>query len=285
MEDFEVMLNGGLGNQLFGWAAAVGISRRTGLSFTINASNTRERGYQLFEYGINASFSKPRVNLTPRNRLTRKLKRILTRVLPIRRFNFVENGFRFDHRFFDNPKNKTLYGYFQSPKYFEHAKSEVIKVLCNFRSTRDSYSELFKILSTDTYITVHVRRGDYIGLEHYHGLVSASYLSAARKLVLDQNPGAKFVVFSDSIKLAKFDFPDADLYVGEEVDLTPPELLSLMSSTQGIIGSNSSLSWWAGYLLQGEAPLRVYPEPWFSNKELDTQDLVPSDWKRLPSGF
>jgi len=285
MKDFEVVLNGGLGNQLFGWATALGVSRRTGLSFELNASNTRERGYQLSDYGIAATFNAPRYS-NPFNRSLTQLSRRINRRLGIdSKFNFTESGFRFDPRFFQNPRGKTLYGYFQSPLYFEDSRDEITSILRNYQSLGDSYSELHDFLERDSYITVHIRRGDYIGLEKYHGLVGAKYFASARELVLQEDPNVKFVVFSDSIDLAKVDFPDADLYVGENVDLTPPQLLALMSSTGGIIGSNSSLSWWASYLLKGESPIRIFPEPWFSNKHLDTRDLVPPDWKRLPSGY
>jgi hypothetical protein len=285
MKDFEVVLNGGLGNQLFGWATALGISKKTGLSFELNASNTRPRGYQLLEYGIEASFAKPRYSNLPQTRLLRQLTKVAERFGVNSKFNYSENGFRFDSRFFDNPRRKTLYGYFQSPLYFEHVRSDIVKTLNNFQSSGGSYLDLLKILTSESFMSVHIRRGDYIGLENYHGLVSSNYFERARNLALVFNPKMKFVVFSDSISLAKADFPNADLYIGEDVDLTPPQLLSLMSATQGIIGSNSSLSWWAGYLLKGENPFRVYPEPWFSNKDLDTRDLVPPDWMRLPSGY
>ena len=285
MKDFQLVLNGGLGNQLFGWATALGISRKTGLSFELNASNTRERGYQLFHYGIEASFNSLKSSSVFNRSVNKLSKRINGHFGVNARFKYVENGFRFDARFFENPRGKSLRGYFQSPLYFDHARSEIVKTLRNYQSLREPYSELLETLERDLFVTVHIRRGDYIGLESYHGLVDAEYFTNARNLTLQENSRVKFVVFSDSIDMAREVFPHGNLYVGEETNLTPPELLALMSSTSGIIGSNSSLSWWASYLMKGKSPLRIFPEPWFSNKDLDTQDLVPSDWKRLPSGY
>jgi hypothetical protein len=285
MADFKLVLNGGLGNQLFGWAAALGISQNTGMSFELNASSNLTRGFQLSEYGIAASFvplDNDNFLSMARNRVSRRIRRSMGKRA---KFRYEEQGFEFDSRFFENPKGRILRGYFQSPRYFEHVKGEVLSTLRNFKSSDSLYLELLHELKSNHFITVHIRRGDYIGLEHFHGIVDSNYFRRARDLALEENPNYRFVVFSDSIELAKADFSFGDLYIGEDMPLTPPQLLSLMSSTSGIIGSNSSLSWWSSYLLGYDNPFRVLPEPWFSTKDLDTQDLVPPEWRRLPSGY
>jgi hypothetical protein len=131
---------------------------------------------------------------------------------------------------------------------------------------------------------VHVRRGDYIGKEHYHGLVSREYLAAARERLLDINPNLNFVVFSDSVDIAKKDFPFAEKYISEEDLSKPSENLLLMARMGGLIASNSSLSWWAAFLNQ-RTEMNFFPDPWFSNPDLDTQDLLPPTWKKISSGI
>lgn len=285
MNHFEVILNGGLGNQLFGWAAARGISSRTGAGFTLNASQIGERGYQLGSFGIEASFEKP-ISANPYSkRIDKRVFRKLGFFSSSRSFNFVEQGFRYDDRFLDNPRGNSLYGYFQSWKYFEGIERDIIESLALVNPVSSEYSNYLKLLNDLNFITVHIRRGDYLAKSNYHGLVDSEYFFNAKILAEKLNPGSKFVVFSDSIELAHEAFPFGDLYIGSNEPMTPAENLMLMTATNGIIGSNSSFSWWAAYLNRSVKNLRIFPEPWFANRSLDTIDLVPPSWFRLASGF
>jgi hypothetical protein len=123
-----------------------------------------------------------------------------------------------------------------------------------------------------------------LGKVNYHGLASKKYFHSAMLSVLKVNPNAKFIVFSDSIELARTDFPYAEEYISSVELFKPSENLILMSRMGGIIGSNSSLSWWAGFLNQ-KPEINCFPDPWFANQNLDTRDLLPRDWKRISSGI
>lgn len=280
LESFELVLNGGLGNQLFGYAAGKSIEAETGLVCDFIRTSSGDRDYELHNFGIDAKQGNPMKS----HPLSRSLvTRFVNRLNP-GKFRFHESSFTFDPRFYDNPAGKTLYGYFQSYRYSQKIKAQLL----DLPNLHLSFSRDFKLLEEKWVhkdsIAVHVRRGDYLGKESYHGLTSKRYFKLAIASVLETNTNAKFIVFSDSIDLARDIFPNAEAYVSGEDLSKPSENLILMSRMGGLIGSNSSLSWWAGFFNQ-KTEINCFPYPWFANQQLDTRDLLPPDWKRIPSGI
>ena len=279
-DSFQLVLNGGLGNQLFGYAAGKSIQEATGLVCNFIRPGSGDRSYELHNFGVDA---KP-AGAIKSYPLGRSLINKLVNKFNANEFRYRETSFAFDHRFYDDPAGRTLYGYFQSYRYFENIKSRLL----HLPSLHVPFSRDFKLLEEkwvhDDSIAVHIRRGDYVGKENYHGLTSEKYFHLAMLSVLKINPKAKFIVFSDSIELAQDVFPYAKTYISGENLFKPSENLILMSRMGGIIGSNSSLSWWAGFFNQ-RTEINCFPEPWFANQQLDTRDLLPPDWKKIPSGI
>lgn len=279
-DSFQLVLNGGLGNQLFGYAAGKSIEEETGLICKFIRPGSGDRNYELHNFGIDAMPA----SVTNSPRLSRTLMSRLINKLNANKFRYRETSFTFDRRFYSDPAGKTLYGYFQSYRYIENIKSQIL----NLPNLHVAFSRDFRVLEDEfaheNFIAVHVRRGDYLGKENYHGLTSEKYFYLAMLSVLNINADAQFVVFSDSIELARKTFPYAVKYVSGENLSKPSENLILMSRMGGIIGSNSSLSWWAGFFNQ-RTEVNCFPDPWFANPQLDTRDLLPPDWKKIPSGI
>ena len=78
-DSFELVLNGGLGNQLFGYAAGKSIEAETGLVCEFIRPSSGDRDYELHNFGINAKLGNP-IKSYP---LTRNLvNRFVNRVNP-----------------------------------------------------------------------------------------------------------------------------------------------------------------------------------------------------------
>ncbi len=277
---FELVLNGGLGNQLFGYAAGKSIEKETGLSCKFIRPASGDRSYELHNFGIEAESMSP-LRSHPLNR--KLTNRFMNRVRP-NVFRFCESSFRFDARFYHHPSGETLYGYFQSYRYLENIKDQLLKLADSHVPFSKEFKSLEEKWAKENFIAVHVRRGDYIGKESYHGLASREYFRIAADTVLGINPKAKFIVFSDSIDLAQKDFPDAVAYISSKNLPKSSENLILMTRMGGIIGSNSSLSWWVGFLNK-RTKINQFPYPWFANSSLDTSDLIPPEWNTIESGI
>jgi hypothetical protein len=59
------------------------------------------------------------------------------------------------------------------------------------------------------------------------------------------------------------------------------EQMLLMSLCNHNIIANSSFSWWSAYFNEWENKIICYPYLWFNNKNLETKDLCPKEWKKI----
>lgn len=199
--------------------------------------------------------------------------------------NKVNNGNRKINKIYKEPNftyspipamaNINIEGYFQSAKYFEGADikkqfepSEEIENYIN-----EKYSEL---LEGET-VSIHIRRGDYIGLGDYHYNLGMDYYSDSINL-FNRNT-TNFVVFSDDTNWcrANIQMDNTTIIDGEKqvVDLI------LMSKCKHNIIANSSFSWWASYLNKNPDKKVIAPskDKWFGKLQNNSiEDLYLPNW-------
>lgn len=260
-----VELEGGLGNQLFGWAAGLNLARRLNLDLKLDCSNLIQRKLALDSFNLANDleiYSKPK---SKRHEIFAK------------RRLFEEANFKYDSRIIAISEAVTLKGYFQSWKYFDEISSE-IRRLVTLRYESDQLNLVRREFREKKILAIHVRRGDYVGLENHHGITTKQYYEKSIKIMNDLNSFSQTAVFSDDILAAKDAIPDADYYISENEINSPSETLIAMAECSALIGSNSSFSWWAGYLSDEVSKLRIFPRPWFTDESLDTRDLLPNHW-------
>ena len=146
-----------------------------------------------------------------------------------------------------------LSGYIQSEKYFIHC-ADLIR----------HYFEMKPICEKlDNTVGLHFRAYSVEGLEGVHPEQTREYYLEALKHFEGLTP----VVFTDNIKRAK-EVIGLDC---EYVSNSPIEDFYQLKNCDGVIMSNSSFSWWAGWL----GGRTVAPSNWFTGRKalLDTKDL------------
>jgi len=107
-------------------------------------------------------------------------------------------------------------------------------------------------------IIVHVRRGDYMGLESVYGHLDTKYYSDAIELLREQVNSDRTWIFSDSPdELPNYMVKSlgAERVIGPKEIPSPLETLMLMSMGIALVGANSKFSWWAGLIAQEGNPL------------------------------
>ena len=141
---------GQLGNQMFQYAATKSISRKIGTDFTIP-----DHG----EVVVDALGNKLYVELFK----VFTLDPVNRGYLNINHEDYLhESTFEFDEKFFklDPNKDTSLFGYFQTEKYFKHIESEIRE---DFTFQDQYVNECADILDQfDTPIALHIRRGDFL---------------------------------------------------------------------------------------------------------------------------
>ena len=213
--------------------------------------------------------------------------------------NYVQEGhFHFDDALFEScPDNVSLYGFFQSERYFKHI-SDIIKQDFTFLDEHlGPCKEFIEQFDGQEPIMLHVRRGDpnlvdprgfkwaYVNCSDQHPVQSLDYYEKALQEFGDNQP---VVVFSDSVDWVK----EQEFFSGDRFFISEPQYkyddgsflpytdLCLMSLCSHAIIANSSMSWWGAWLQSNPNKKVIAPKMWFgpAYADKDTKDLYCSDW-------
>lgn len=160
-----------------------------------------------------------------------------------------------------------LQGYFQSELYFKDYRKQVIEAF-----------NLTQYKTRQGVVSVHVRRGDYVRLNHKHPPVSIEYLLQAMNYFVDD--GYQFEFFSDDIEWCKANFKGSHFQFNNQND--PKQAMAEMAACEHNIIANSTFSWWAAWLNSNPDKVVIAPKQWFSDKYPNKdKDIIPKNWIRL----
>jgi hypothetical protein len=197
--------------------------------------------------------------------------------------SFFESTFHYSPEAISEPIRESYFGYFQSPKYFSDFSTEIREIF-TLSSISKSLSLLVESIDFQETVAIHVRRGDYVGKENFHGLSTEMYFRKAIDLVNGNGSSKRIVVFTEDYLTAKAMFPEAWKIITPEILNLPSENLALMSKFAHFIGSNSSFSWWGAFLSEKRQGFTIFPRPWFSNTGFNDRDLLMPEWITLGNG-
>lgn len=183
---------------------------------------------------------------------------------------FVYNEPSFTHTPIPQIDNIKLIGYFQSEKYFD--RELILELFDLSELISNDLTYLSDIINSDS-VSIHVRRGDYVGLQNHHPLCSVEYYKVAIEYFGNDK---KYFVFSDDIDWCKQFFVDIDVTFVE--GLCDWHEMYLMSVCKHNIIANSTFSWWGAWLNKNNNMV-IAPKNWFGPaKQISTLDLIPTQW-------
>jgi hypothetical protein len=288
---------GGIGNQLFQYAAGRALSQKHAVDLALDVSflerrfeNVTPREYALGAFNIAERFATAAdvAALTYREPgVVSAAKRVVSRLGPRNgRREFFETSSRYDPGFKRLGGSVYLGGYFQSEKYF-YTVAPLLRREIQLRTPLSSSAGKIadSIRAQGTPVSIHMRRGDYVtnpAAATHHGVLPAQYFQQAVATVKDRVRDPHFFVFSDE--------PDwAESYVGIDDPVTivrgegkaDAEDIMLISMCRHHIISNSSFSWWGAWLSAAEGKVVIAPKRWFASESEDSSDIVPPGWLRI----
>jgi hypothetical protein len=174
--------------------------------------------------------------------------------------------------------NLKILGYFQSEEYFKHNREKILEYFdiddVSYEYIKNKYS---KILENNT-CSIHVRRGNYVGLSNIHPPCGLSYYNEAIK---ELSSDTVFLVFSDDINWCRENFTFSNLthYIEDNPNYIDLWLMSLCNNN---IIANSSFSWWGAWLNRNVNKKVIAPKKWFGHGvNHNTQDLIPIEWIKI----
>jgi hypothetical protein len=286
-------LSGGLGNQMFQYAAALGLARRretrVGLDCVSYLENQPEgdtrRKYELSSYELDVAFVGEReIRALYRSAArTRVWNRFLPAPRPSPVFREVRPGYA--PEFFDLPGKVLLIGYWQDERYFVHVRRQLLEDFAP-RELSDQTKELARELAAGCFVALHVRRGDYVSdpeTSTVHGVLDAGYYRRAIELIGDTAGDIRCLVFSDDPEWCE---RSLDLGVPTRVvtgnAARPAEDIYLMSQCAHAVVANSSFGWWGAWLNQSPGQIVVAPRNWVRDEATnEAMTIVPERWLRI----
>lgn len=261
-------LKGGLGNMLFQIAATKSISIDNGTECSF------PNLYHHLEYLNSDNIHNP--NLKHSNEYL-KLFNNLNTELPTENVNTIEYPFEFSNKDIGN-KNIFIDGFFQSEKYFEHNRKEILKLIDFSFISKNYINEKYNFIGNKKTTSIHIRRGDYVNYPNLHPTQSLEYYKQSIDILKDRTD--LFIVFSDDINWCKENLLIENIiYIDDEKDYIELYLMSLCDNN---ITSNSSFSWWGGWLNENPNKIVIGPLKWFGNDiHHNTGDILPNNWIKL----
>ena len=269
--NLNIGYNGRFGNQLFQFASTIGIGRKLGYEIKFPIQNINN--------GVthNTADGKPfvaKLNITECFNIDKSF--FDDNVQP--QFFKNERFFHFDDEIFNINDNTSVNGYFQSEKYFEHCKDEILNILEIKPEILKSAYELLPKVNKEL-VSIHIRRSDYLVLGDYHSLNGVDYVNKAIELISGVD-SYHFVVCSDDVDWCESIWGGNKNFTIIKSDSSYIDFTTMSLCHHHII-SNSSFSWWSSYLSKNKNKKIIAPSNWFGPnmsgtilKDLYTKHMV-----------
>lgn len=293
-----VKLNGGLGNQLFQYAFARGVSSRLKTDFKLDLTAFgryyTHDPYLLHRFDISPAIAGDLdmcgfVWLRKHHAFFESLySRIRSSGMDLPWY-CRERGFRFDPGVFSRKGATYFDGFWQSEEYFKHIGDEIREELKLKEPLSEHGREIDASIGTTQAVSLHMRHYPVEdGALAWHGICSTEYYRQALELVAKRVADPHLFVFSDNYPWVRkhlvpiIESRGLPYTLVENDDSKNGEDMILMSHCKHHIIANSSFSWWGAWLNPSADKLVIAPQKWFANApKNDTTDLIPKEWVRI----
>jgi hypothetical protein len=285
---------GGLGNQMFQYAAGRSLSLSVGHPLLLDLS-----GFD--HYSLHHGFELARVFAAPvlaastdevrevlgwrASKFALKLLKRMDLTVLRGKSLAIEPHFNYWTGFRELDFPCYLMGYWQSEKYFADIEAILRKDFSFKVPLTGQNIEISSRMQDCQSVSLHVRRGDYVthaATSKVLNVCSLEYYRKAITHIADHVTSPKFFVFSDDLPWVKnnlkatfqIEYVDGNQGPQSYIDM------QLMSHCKHHVIANSSFSWWGAWLNPSPKKVVIAPRQWFCNG-LNDSDLVPQQWVRL----
>lgn len=298
-----VNCDGGLGNQMFEYAAGVYFAREFGRSLEVMKPilkqqqwNGYRRPFQLSEFRIAAPVREAGVLdrvMVSRSDRTKRLRRVVGRI--VRAEVLAEpQAYTWQSNQISRPSRPRAYllGYWQAAAYADAVSSSLRReftLRSEMRKRNCEYAELIGAMKCP--VSLHVRLGDYTKIRHETGcgttvsqVLSRRYYERTLE-VLKKSVSSSYtlVVFSDDPDQARLllkDVPRTLFIEGNGAEAAHEEMM-LMSLCRHHVVANSSFSWWGAWLNASKEKRVFAPRFWGNTADSFFPDLYPAGWETV----
>ena len=295
MNKIVLRVLGGLGNQLFCYAAARRLALINNTELVLDDvsgfafDDVYQRHYQLNHFNVPCRKATAAERLQPFPRARRYLKRSWNQLKPFDQRHYLEQEvIDFDPRLLHFHPKGTVYleGYWQSENYFKDVADTIHQDLQITPPTDAANLAMAEQIRSCTAVAVHVR---FFDEPFAAGINNApdDYYTRALNAMAQIEPNAHYFIFSDQAEAARARVPLSDdrftLVAHNQGDEQAYADLWLMTQCQHFIIANSTFSWWGAWLAANAHKQVIAPgfemrqgKMWWGFK-----GLLPDTWMKL----
>lgn len=203
------------------------------------------------------------------NRIRRKFygrRQNVISEIGVKTYSYNPNIFSLKRGFID--------GYWQSELYFDDIKEQLLRDFTFPKIVDTKNSELLKRVHRETSVSIHVRRGDYLG---GFPVMDMDYFNPAIEKIKSVCDNPHYYIFSNDIEWCRANFTNIDCtFVDWNSGAKSYIDMYLMSQCKHNVIVNSSFSWWGAWLNCNNNKIVVAPSTWFYHAK--TPNIYCKDW-------
>lgn len=283
---------GGIGNQLFTYAAARRLALINNAELIIDDSSgfvhdyKFNRSYQLENFNIPCRKATDRECLEPFSSIRRYIKRRWNQYLPFERRKYlIQEKLDFDERLLYYIPEGQIYfeGYWQSEDYFKDIDLTIRQELKIKPPTDSANLNLANEIEARNAVAIHVRFFDEkIASDPKNPLIS--YYHRALEEMQSREPDAHYYLFSDRPDWARSIISLSDECVTvvdhNRGDKMASADLWLMTLCRHFIIANSTFSWWGAWLSPHKEKVIIAPKfkKLVGDGAWGFKGLIPENW-------
>ena len=287
---------GGLGNQMFQYAAGRALALRSGQSLKLDIYDLVDRspwpdfvhrdcdlGLLMAPLDFASLGDLGKAHEKPSSLLTRLGLRYRKEIF--RRNTFKETNQQFLPELVDAQKrNAYLVGYWHDERYFKDCKEVIAR---DFAMRGDLSSDYAEPISGCESVCLNVRRTDFVNItaeREYRTECDEGYYRKAIDLLLEKHDEIQIFGFSDDVEWC-----EQNLKLQRPVTWIPHSQAGvkfanyfwLMRQCKHFIIPNSTFAWWAAWLSENPEKMVVCPQHWYNDPEQQSDGLLPDDWVKI----
>ncbi len=276
-----VRISDGLGNQMFQYAFAYALAKKTGVQVLIDPLfwGTSLRKYQLEEFKVTNTkrmVSKAWdyiLGFGPRN--GRRFKDRYRQHLIKKKYRLIQEKqiMHYDNSMFEPTESGFYMGFWQAPEYFETYYEELKKEFTRKGSISSEALKYQQLIQDNISVALHIRRTDYVRQEGNVTLRFDFYEEALQKMQ-ELLGDFRLFIFTDDKEFVRGNFRFREYMLVDGIsDLDEFEL---MRQCDHHIIANSTFSWWAAYLGENKGGIVYAP-----CTGIWSEEFYPKEWKLI----
>jgi hypothetical protein len=282
-------LMGGLGNQMFQYAAARAIAHRNNCNLFLDDHNgfvrdiVYKRKYELDQFPIQAQIDRAGIPYwieKARQKIFGQQKNAVTKTLFWTKLEENESGFISEIHDFRLTGNTWMHGYWQSERYFEDIKEIIAEELMPQPPKDDKFLEIARIMNACNSVSLGVRLFEEVPgttKDGVGGLTSMSFFNEGAGRLKEKMENPEFFIFctTNSSQLEDLDLPGKVHFITHDNGYQGTMArLWLFGQCKHHIIANSSFYWWGAWLSEMKNKnSHIIASPLFSNI-----DTIPQRW-------